>query len=153
MGLFWTYASHMNRGAKWRSMGVWRLSGLSRVLIKVPSYQYMISSCGDKTVLKYSYRYDGIPYTGKMAYIHWIRPLIDNRKIKWFILTNCSVVSLYRVIGFAHSLLFHKITEFSLHISWLGSWIIYLRIIAQHALAIYNNKKLVRILRNSCHIP
>ena len=35
--------------------------------IKMPSYQYRKSHCGDKTILRSSYLHNGISYTGKMA--------------------------------------------------------------------------------------
>ena len=41
--------------------------------IKMPSYQYRKSHCGDKTILRPSYLHNGISYTGKMATLYWIR--------------------------------------------------------------------------------
>ena len=35
--------------------------------IKIPSYQYRKSHCGDKTVVRSSYLHNGISYTGKMT--------------------------------------------------------------------------------------
>ena len=45
--------------------------------IKMLSYKYrnMKSHCGDKTILRPSYLHNGIPYTGKMASLYWIRAL------------------------------------------------------------------------------
>ena len=45
------------------------------VNIKMPSYQYRESHCGDKTILRSSYLHNGISYTGKMASLYWIRAL------------------------------------------------------------------------------
>ena len=42
--------------------------------IKMPSYQYRKSLCGDKTVVRSSYLHNGISYTGKMASLYWIGP-------------------------------------------------------------------------------
>ena len=42
--------------------------------IKMPSYQYRKSHCGDKTVVRSSYLHNGISYTGKMASFYWISP-------------------------------------------------------------------------------
>ena len=42
--------------------------------IKMPSYQYRKSHCGDKTVVRSSYLHNGISYTGKMVSFHWISP-------------------------------------------------------------------------------
>ena len=41
--------------------------------IKMPSYQYRKSHCGDKTVVRSSYLHNGISYTGKMSSLYWIR--------------------------------------------------------------------------------
>ena len=41
--------------------------------IKIPSYQYRKSHCGDKTVVRSSYLHNGISYTGKMTSLYWIR--------------------------------------------------------------------------------
>ena len=41
--------------------------------IKMSSYQYRNSHCGDKTILRPSYLHNGIPYTGKMTSLYWIR--------------------------------------------------------------------------------
>ena len=43
--------------------------------IKMSSYQYRISHCGDKTVVRSSYLHNGISYTGKMASLNWTNPL------------------------------------------------------------------------------
>ena len=42
--------------------------------IKMSSYQYRKSHCGDKTVVRLSYRHKGISYTGKMTSFYWISP-------------------------------------------------------------------------------
>ena len=41
--------------------------------IKMTSYQYRKSHCGDKTILRPSYLHNGISYTGKTTYLYWIR--------------------------------------------------------------------------------
>ena len=41
------------------------------------SYQYRKSHCGDKTVVRSSYLHNGIPYTGKMTSLYWIRALLS----------------------------------------------------------------------------
>ena len=46
-----------------------------RINIKMPSYQYRKSHCGDKTVVRSSYLHNGISYTGKMASLYWIGAL------------------------------------------------------------------------------
>ena len=40
--------------------------------IKMSSYQYRKSNCGDKTVVRSSYLHNGISYTGKMSSLYWI---------------------------------------------------------------------------------
>ena len=41
--------------------------------IKMKSCQYRKSHYGDKTILRSSVLHNGIPYTGKIASLHWIR--------------------------------------------------------------------------------
>ena len=40
--------------------------------IKMSSYQYRKSHCGDKTVVRSSYLNNGISYTGKTASLYWV---------------------------------------------------------------------------------
>ena len=44
--------------------------------IKMSSYQYRKSHCGDKTVVRSSYLHNGISYTGKMTSLHWLSLLL-----------------------------------------------------------------------------
>ena len=44
--------------------------------IKMPSYQYRNSHCGDKAILRPAYPQSGISYTGKTTYLYWIGPLV-----------------------------------------------------------------------------
>ena len=43
--------------------------------IKMSSYQYRKSHCGDKTVVRSSYLYNGISYAGKISSLYWIGAL------------------------------------------------------------------------------
>ena len=43
--------------------------------IKMSSYQYRKSHCGDKTVVRSSYLHNWISYTGKMSSLYWIGAL------------------------------------------------------------------------------
>ena len=45
--------------------------------IKMTSYQYRKSHCGDKTILRPSYLHNGISYTGKMSSLYWIRAQVS----------------------------------------------------------------------------
>ena len=47
--------------------------------IKITSYQYRKSHCGDKTILRPSYLHNGISYTDKITSLYWIRALVCNR--------------------------------------------------------------------------
>ena len=53
----------------------WSISPGGWFNIKIPSYQYRKSHCGDKTVVRSSYLHNGISYTGKMTSLYWIRVL------------------------------------------------------------------------------
>ena len=62
----------------WMLLSVWATDVLVEELgpwfnVKIPSYQYRKSHCGDKTVVRSSYLHNGIFYTGKMASLYWIR--------------------------------------------------------------------------------
>ena len=46
--------------------------------IKMSSYQYRKSYCGDKTIIRPSYLHNGISHTGKMAPLYWIRALVTH---------------------------------------------------------------------------
>ena len=48
--------------------------------IKMSSYQYRKSYCGDKTVVRSSYLHNGISYTGKIS-LYWIRAQPSMRNI------------------------------------------------------------------------
>ena len=50
-----------------------QLSPGARFNIKMPSFQYRKSHCGDKTVVRSSYLHNGISYTGKTTSLYWIR--------------------------------------------------------------------------------
>ena len=43
---------------------------------KMSSYQYRISHCGDKMILRPSYLHNRISYTGKITSLYWIRALV-----------------------------------------------------------------------------
>ena len=47
----------------------------SRFNIKMISYKYRKSHCGDKTILRPSYLHNGISYTGKMTSLYRIGAL------------------------------------------------------------------------------
>ena len=53
------------------------LAPQARFNIKMSSYQYRKSHCGDKTVVRSSYLHNGIFYTGKTTFLNWIRALIS----------------------------------------------------------------------------
>ena len=63
-----------------------------RFNIKMTSYQYRKSHCGDKTILRPSYLHNGISYTSKTTSLYWIRALVSVSDIgarcwglaKWF---------------------------------------------------------------------
>ena len=46
--------------------------------IKMSSYQYRKSHCGEKTVVRSSYLHNGISYTGEMTSLYWFSPLATN---------------------------------------------------------------------------
>ena len=73
----------------WNTPGDYHISNLSRKFheripgpwfnIKMSSYQYRKSHCGDKTILRPSYLHNGISYTGKTTSLYWIGALISTK--------------------------------------------------------------------------
>ena len=71
--------------------------------IKMSSYQYRKSHCGDKTILRPSYLHNGISYTGKMISLYWIGALdlmtvtrsgqfgINSTAVAYYTHTNSSI--------------------------------------------------------------
>ena len=51
-----------------------------RFNIKMTSYWYRKSHCGDKTILRPSYLHNGISYTGKTTSLYWIGAQLSSRK-------------------------------------------------------------------------
>ena len=60
--------------------------------IKMTSYQYRKSHCGDKTVARSSYLHNGISYAAKMSSLYWI-----GAQVKIFIRFRSYFVKLYHV--------------------------------------------------------
>ena len=82
-GSIWT-SVRISQGPQWISGGFGGRDGEGTpepwFNIKMSSYQYKKSHCGDKTVIRSSYLHNGISYTGKMSSLYWIRaqsPVID----------------------------------------------------------------------------
>ena len=54
--------------------------------IKMSSYQYTKSHCGDKTILRPSYLHNGISYTGKTTSLYWRPRSITSMSLKIIVL-------------------------------------------------------------------
>ena len=66
---------HLFFRAHWKSPFTAWMAGKCpgpRFNIKMTSYQYRKSHCGDKTILRLSYLHNGISYTGKTTSLYWI---------------------------------------------------------------------------------
>ena len=73
------YMPSQDNGFCWTTLtGGW-------INIKMSSYQYRKSHCGDKTILLPSYLHNGISYTGTMTSLYWIRALdvIVSGRVTW----------------------------------------------------------------------
>ena len=81
-----------------------------RFNMKMTSYQYRKSHCGDKTILRPSYLHNGISHTGKMTSLYWIRALIHS-----FMLTAKKAKKLCITVPFAG----HQSPVDSPHKRWL----------------------------------
>ena len=92
-------SSHLSHGCHYLAMHytqyVFSLSLLGKEApegwfnIKISSYQYRKSHCGDKTVVRSSYLHNGISYTGKMTSLYWIRALDICLRAYLVLLLNC----------------------------------------------------------------
>ena len=56
----------------------WIVIARARLNIKMSSYQYRKSHCGDKTVVRSSYLHNGISNTSKMTSLYWIRAQVTH---------------------------------------------------------------------------
>ena len=73
--------------------------------IKMSSYQYRKSHCGDKTILRPSYLHNGISYTGKTTSLYWIGAQVYNS----FVVLEVDVQNISETVSLAlMSILTHK---------------------------------------------
>ena len=63
--------------------------------IKMSSYRYRKSHCGDKTILRPSYLHNGISYIGKTSSLYWIRALMCSALFCWC----CVPILIARFVG------------------------------------------------------
>ena len=71
----WLVLLNNNICKSWIKLKETRTPG-PRFNIKMTSYQYRKSHCGDKTILRPSYLHNGISYTGKTTSLYWIKALV-----------------------------------------------------------------------------
>ena len=88
-------------GERHAMVGTCRCTG-PRFSIKMSSYLYRKSHCGDKTVVRSSYLHNGISYTGKMSSLYWTRgPLVGITSWRHFIFSaNCAILSTLKKTGY-----------------------------------------------------
>ena len=65
--------------------------------IKISSYQYRKSRCGDKTVVRSSYLHNWISYTGKIISLYWFSPLVFNNASWLTLCKHLKPLSIYHV--------------------------------------------------------
>ena len=70
-----------------------------RFNVKMSSYQYKKSQCGDKTILRPSYLHNGICYTGKIISLYWIRALPGGVVTSAGLMVTSSDGNIFRVAG------------------------------------------------------
>ena len=83
--------------------------------INMSSYQYRISHCGDKTVVRSSYVHNGNSYTGKTTSLYWIRA-------PWVLIVVLHPISLYSLRSTIGVQLLPSLTPFEhdeLHLSYI----------------------------------
>ena len=77
MDKYWLNFEFWHHGIKIKLCFYMVQSTRPRFNMKMTSYQYRKSHCGDKTTLRPSYLYNGISYTGKITSLYWNRALIS----------------------------------------------------------------------------
>ena len=85
MSNFFLNRGHERKQVWWcKCVGCWiSLTSGPLFTIKLSSYQYRKSHCGDKTVVRSSYLHNGISYTGETKSFHWIRALVLYSLSRW----------------------------------------------------------------------
>ena len=93
-----------------------------RFNIKMLSYQYRKSHCGDKTVVRSSYLHNGISYTGRMSSLYWIRAQMCSFFYSWpgMIFANSSQVK--KPNPLTHCGLMMPYGNIGLAQHWLRKW-------------------------------
>ena len=104
-------------------------TSLGGLIIKMSSYQYRKSHCGDKTAVRSSYLHNGISYIGKITSLYWIMALgpFHYQHCNWRQNSNwwkhCCTVNAFLTIVllqvFAHALLFFLLLLFTENINVL----------------------------------
>ena len=86
--------------------------------IKMPSYQYRKSHCGDKTILGPSYFGNGISYTGKVTSLYWIRALL-------FICQEYTIRDMHSALAHQYFAVVHYRSMPSIYamVSFTGTWL------------------------------
>ena len=84
--------------------------------IKMTSYQYSKSHCGEKTVVIYSYLHNGISYTVKKSSVYWTSPL-DAKKFRVFYSAWITKLSFLTIL-FYFCFVFNDIFFFYILICW-----------------------------------
>ena len=79
--------------------------------IKMTSYQYRKSHCGDKTIVRPSYLHNGISYTGKTTALYWIGTQIT--RSHWLI--KCLFTNLFRLST-------EETSDFRFSCFWRNHW-------------------------------
>ena len=105
--------SHGRPGSTWLaqwSQNIWMLIKWQRKEprpwfnnIKMSSFQYRKSHCGDKTVVRSSYLHNGISYTGKMISLYWIGAQSINNHGSDLVIPEYSCLSTRRIKTVKHT--------------------------------------------------
>ena len=66
--------------------------------IKMSSYWYRKSHCGDKTVVRSSYLHNGISYAGKITSFYWIRALVADSLVDLIQLWLAGIYNIMKIL-------------------------------------------------------
>ena len=109
------------------------LEPVPRFNIKMSSYRYRKSHCGDKTILRPSYLHNGIFYTGETTSLYWVG--VQARKGFWytwypsvilgFAVSNTNILYICLCVCLSIRPSFHLSIDLYLHLSYVCIWSIH----------------------------
>ena len=105
-------AAILSRGRWVKMCPIWALIQY----IKMTSYQYRKSHCGDKTIVRSSYLHNGISYIGKMSSLYWIGALVYVSRCRVFV-TKPSASTILTFLWLQNTIVAHALHKTYVYIN------------------------------------